>query len=454
MEKLEEQIEKLNMLFSGLRIPEEEVEEEPQEVIFDYSSEEEVNPFDKIEEGETSSQGRKRSRFEGDPRGEEPENIDREMSNQGFYKIRGKWTKVPNKFQPKVDPGIQLTSDVLDLDCQADPLKVLTLWNNRLHIFIQLEDSIKNLSPSDMFNYILHKTTGNVHYYLLNMPQTTRESLHGSNADSTFGNVSRNILREFLGVRQTQIEVQNKEEEFIWKITNLKICNMCYFENYVCEFQEYYYQLSGNNRDRMKEIFLEKLPEHVASQVKEEFKIKLGTEQVQDTLGGRISICRKWLQRKCIDKAVSKETDINLCCQKVLGLPHDYGCSKSKKFRTKHKKSSFRRGGRWYKSSYKKYKKSKPENKKQFFKKRNKFRRKDVRETCPQGKPDCRCWLCNEEGHYANKCPKRFDKKKENQMLRMAFDLGFEPIEDSDFESDIDVIKFSSEEDSSETDSE
>lgn len=40
--------------------------------------------------------------------------------------------------------------------------------------------------------------------------------------------------------------------------------------------------------------------------------------------------------------------------------------------------------------------------KKKFFK-RNIFKRKSKTNVVKK----CKCWLCNQEGHYANKCPKK-----------------------------------------------
>ncbi|XP_071723143.1 uncharacterized protein [Rutidosis leptorrhynchoides] len=46
------------------------------------------------------------------------------------------------------------------------------------------------------------------------------------------------------------------------------------------------------------------------------------------------------------------------------------------------------------------------------------------------------CWLCNEEGHYANKCPnkKKTENKEKLKILNIAIENCLEPIEDSDSE--------------------
>ncbi|GJT02180.1 hypothetical protein Tco_0823349 [Tanacetum coccineum] len=43
--------------------------------------------------------------------------------------------------------------------------------------------------------------------------------------------------------------------------------------------------------------------------------------------------------------------------------------------------------------------------------------------------------------HYANNCPKK-GEKKETKVLKVAYDLGNEPLEDSDIDSDIEIYAY------------
>ncbi|GJU20852.1 hypothetical protein Tco_1154194 [Tanacetum coccineum] len=47
----------------------------------------------------------------------------------------------------------------------------------------------------------------------------------------------------------------------------------------------------------------------------------------------------------------------------------------------------------------------------------------------------------NRLSHYANTCPKR-GEKKETEVLKIAYDLGYEPLEDSDIDSDIEIYAY------------
>lgn len=60
---------------------------------------------------------------------------------------------------------------------------------------------------------------------------------------------------------------------------------------------------------------------------------------------------------------------------------------------------------------------------------------------CPQGKKDCKCWLCHQEGHYANECPnkKSFQqddkRRKDLKILDLAYKMDLLPIS-SEVDSD------------------
>ncbi|GJR58068.1 hypothetical protein Tco_1500230 [Tanacetum coccineum] len=44
-------------------------------------------------------------------------------------------------------------------------------------------------------------------------------------------------------------------------------------------------------------------------------------------------------------------------------------------------------------------------------------------------------------GHYANTCPKK-GERKETEVLKMAYNLGYEPLEDSDIDSEIEIYAY------------
>jgi hypothetical protein len=46
------------------------------------------------------------------------------------------------------------------------------------------------------------------------------------------------------------------------------------------------------------------------------------------------------------------------------------------------------------------------------------------------------------------RCPKKTKKEKETNLLKIAYDLGYEPIEDSGIDSDIDIYAYTTDTDS------
>lgn len=94
-----------------------------------------------------------------------------------------------------------------------------------------------------------------------------------------------------------------------------------------------------------------------------------------------------------------------------------------------------------YKPKYEQYY-NKGERK--YFRNRKKYKQKYQSKTnyCPSNKKDCKCWICQEDGHKAYECLKKTKGEKETNLLKIAYDLGYEPIKDLDIDSDIDIYAY------------
>ena len=143
------------------------------------------------------------------------------------------------------------------------------------------------------------------------------------------------------------------------------------------------------------------------------------------------------------------------CCNPdYVDMAGQYGCSGSRTGRRKH--TTHRRRTTHGRKHYKKrrYFKYKPKYKRKSqgtpkrkgypkYRKRKKYTRRKKytpkASTSGKGKSSCQCWLCKEEGHYANECPnkKQSQYKESNRILEVIYSMGFEPIESdiSDTES-------------------
>jgi len=53
-----------------------------------------------------------------------------------------------------------------------------------------------------------------------------------------------------------------EEKEALYKLTNLRICNLCNFKSFFCEFDKYYYELydSTENQETYIQLLLNKFP--------------------------------------------------------------------------------------------------------------------------------------------------------------------------------------------------
>jgi len=248
------------------------------------------------------------------------------------------------------------------------------------------------------------------------------------------------LVKEFKGWKDT---IQSKitfSEQNLWKITNLKICNMCYIDNFICEFQNYYYNIDNNTRNsrNLIELFYDKLPEKVSEQIKLYFASELTEGKVDNTLGGRITCLKIWLQEKCSQKTAKREAQVSLCCSKLQDKVGNYGCNlNSRKGSRKTQKHLYKKK-RFKKIPLRKFKKGD----KKFFRKKPPHPK---RKTCPRGKKSCICWLCHEEGHYANECPKKDNPKK--NVPHDIYALAYEPIE-SDISSNDELYEYCTETDS------
>ncbi|GJR25392.1 coat protein [Tanacetum coccineum] len=426
---------------ASLDIPS-EANDEDADIIFDYSSDE--NPYENPYTEYNFAQKRKKSYVDEDLQREfdykPPTQTERYLYQQGKIRTKkNKWEQIPPQYIPKI-PITRMDHDILNLDCETDIDEIIQDWNNRLSAQIQLTEELRVLHPRDLLNFIIHRTSGNVYRFIESLDELELSRIATTDAMTTFKNVVARIVQEFTG-RIPGVEASNKafREHAYWRLINLKICNMCYLDPFICEFSDQYYKLDPTRQKTALEMFFNKLPESVSTKIKDMYNgiLQDGT-RIQDTLGARITTLKAWMRQECLQETAKKEAQVKLCCEMQSDKVGNYGCSQKK---YKKRKKVWKR--KLYNSKYKQsYKKNSQQN---YFRNRKQHRQKynnqDNSKYCPSKKKNCRCWLCHEVGHYANTCPKK-GEKKETEVLKIAYDLGYEPLEDSDIDSDIEIYAY------------
>ncbi|GJZ33785.1 hypothetical protein Tco_0579221 [Tanacetum coccineum] len=246
---------------ASLDIPS-EANDEDADIVLDYSSDE--NPYENPYTEYHFAQKQKKSYVDEDLQKEfdykPPTQTQRFLYQHGMIKNKkNKWKQIPPHDIPKL-PITRMDNDILNIDCETDIDEIIQDWSNRL----------------------------------------TR------------------IVQEFTG-RIPGVEASNEafREHAYWRLINLKICNMCYLDSFICEFSDQYYKLDPARQKAALEMFFNKLPEFVSTKLKEMYNTLLqdGT-RILDTLGARITTLKAWMRKECLQETVKKEAQVKLCCER------------------------------------------------------------------------------------------------------------------------------------------
>ncbi|GJZ33786.1 hypothetical protein Tco_0579222 [Tanacetum coccineum] len=131
-----------------------------------------------------------------------------------------------------------MDNDILNIDCETDIDEIIQDWSNRLSAQIQLTKELRALQPRDLL-----KTSGNVYRFIESLDELELFRIATTYAMITFKNLLARIVQEFTG-RIPGVEASNEafREHAYWRLINLKICNMCYLDSFICEFSDQYYK--------------------------------------------------------------------------------------------------------------------------------------------------------------------------------------------------------------------
>ncbi|CAH1430260.1 unnamed protein product [Lactuca virosa] len=283
-----------------------------------------------------------------------------------------------------------------------------------------------------------HKTDGIVQKFLRN--NNWNEDLHGSDL---FDNLINVIYTTFLGldyISNKDFTINKKADVARVSMTKLQLHDISLLDKYTCMYESYLYDIPQRSEyAQWISAYLMKIP--IIGEICTERWKKEATGEIQQTsLSYATKIAKEEIDRICQDrykqqklKTISKD-----CCSILSDFKNfDIGRKTYTKKKYKNKKK--------YKSFWKKKRRKFSPGK--YFKKPSKESPKKTT-SCPQGKKKCRCWICNEEGHYANECPNRKKYPDKVKVLQTANNGGYEALEE-EYEGIQHVFTFHVETDSS-----
>lgn len=383
-------------------------------------------------------------------------------------------TRPAERYIPKGWQGTY-EDDILDIDCTRDVPAEIDGWCRKMGLLVNLSKDKFN-APEDIEGYLEYKMRGNVRIWW-NSPEgmvyrrqlSERLNRAAPSWRSDYVAAVGIVLEEvFHGAttatnRSAHVEAENKKAVKI--LDEIKLCDLCLWKSFTCEYERNYYRLHPNNWETYKKKYFNKFGDDFEKKFEKKLQeeltrpVPVGHTGPLDTLGLRIRIVREFIEEECQKQKTRQKMKgfkkNSTCCNPdYVDMAGQYGCSGSRTGRRKH--TTHRRRTTHGRKHYKKrrYFKYKPKYKRKSqgtpkrkgypkYRKRKKYTRRKKytpkASTSGKGKASCQCWLCKEEGHYANECPnkKQSQYKESNRILEVIYSMGFEPIESdvSDTES-------------------
>lgn len=370
---------------------------------------------------------------------------------EGYYKQSDKYRKIPPPYQPKM--GRVEVGGFLNLDCILNPVDILQQWINQERLILQTTEEIRALPKIDYVHYLYYKIRGNVLEYLSH--NLTPEEVKSEVTDniSIIRILGDKIWEEFVGGILTNEFKESQLSKARWTLSRMELCNICSFDEFMCQYQVYYYKLqSKEDREFYKNAIFQNMSYPLSDILASLFKRYVEQGLIKDSIGGIIQVIHNYIDEQCTQQTLKRQVKPAAikCCTKFPSVPQKFGCP-TKQFKGGKKyKKRFKPYKKRYKRQQKPYKKWKPEYRRKYYKPKGSKPKPSKAKYCPTGKSTCRCWICNEQGHYANDCPNKGKEefKEKKKQLRIAQQLDLEPIEDDQEYPELYQIIELSEEDS------
>ena len=257
--------------------------------------------------------------------------------SQGYIRSEGRWKNpTHNQFTPK-NREASTKYDLLDLDCLVNPLKYFEDWIAATQIEIATNTNIQKMSHLEFFKYLEYKSTGVVRNYFSDYSQEMITTLlqemtnEGDTPSKWFTIFVQRAYLEFFGkdILNHRKEVDKEENnQAVWFLTNIKLCNMCYLDEFICSYRRYFYDLTRDQRNMYINVFLQKIPYPLSVKVNNYFEEQKAKGALANTLGGAIQAVKAIQTSECLNQQVRKHISHNLeCCEKNMLVPPQFGCN-------------------------------------------------------------------------------------------------------------------------------
>ncbi|XP_031283860.1 uncharacterized protein LOC116142559 [Pistacia vera] len=184
-------------------------------------------------------------------------------------------TKIRSEFIPRGVPRmveISSSESFLNIDCVTNVTDAIEAWETVNWVHIQN----KNFLLSDTYKFLRSTLQGAAGSFWRSLEagtgllDTVRDLKNGEAIFALFKDM---LCREFTGIKITSRNLA--EVVALEALTKLRLCDMCLFENFVCEYRRNFYQLPGGTKEVMKNTFFAKLPPGWDKAANEAFKLLL-----------------------------------------------------------------------------------------------------------------------------------------------------------------------------------
>ena len=319
----------------------------------------------------------------------------------------------------KLVQGGSLDSTILDIDCQVDRKKRIDRWYSEMDLIVSTNPDA--YTSADKIRALLeHKSTGIAERLIKGTKWTATKP------EDAIIDVVIAFYAAFLGINyatDSVNELEKRKEKSRAFLTKMQLCDICNLSEFNCAFEKHFYELDEVEWPKYIEMYFIKIP-FVGDKASTRFKNE-AKAPMHMSLGLAMKLVSEEISQICeLSKKQKKLKKFNKkCCSFLADESTEFGCKPEKKYKKSYKKK--------YKKFYKKrsFKRSKKK-----FTSGKYFKPKTLEgkaKHCPKGKKNCRCWICSEEGHYANECPNRKQFPDKIKIIEIAENYGLEPIEEA-----------------------